>query len=121
MNFLARWLLTAVAVLLTAWLVPGIGIVGNGLLAAVWTALALAFVNAWIKPVLETLALPLTVLSLGLFALVINAGMLELASFLARNVFFAGIYIESFGSALLGSIVIAILTAMLGVTAGEDE
>ena len=61
MNFLARWLLTAVAVLLTAWLVPGIGIVGNGLLAAVWTALALAFVNAWIKPVLETLALPLTV------------------------------------------------------------
>ena len=119
MKFVVRWVLTAVAVMVAAWIVPGVGFVGSDFAAALWTALALAFVNAWIKPLLSVMALPLTIVSLGLFALVINAGMLELASFFARNIFHAGVYVGSFGSALLGAIVISVVSALLG--AGADE
>ena len=119
MKFVVCWILTAVAVMFAAWVVPGMGFVGSDFAAALWTALALAFVNTWIKPLLSMMALPLTIVSLGLFALVINAGMLELASFFARNIFHAGVYVGSFGSALLGAIVISVVSALLG--AGADE
>ena len=75
MKFVVRWILTAVAVMVAAWVVPGMGFVGSDFAAALWTALALAFVNTWIKPLLSMMALPLTIVSLGLFALVINAGI----------------------------------------------
>ena len=121
MRFVATWLVTTVAVAVAIWLVPGIGVVGGLWSSALFTALALAFVNALIKPVVQLLAVPITCATLGLFALVINAAMLELASFLSRNVFHAGIYIETFGAALLGSIVVSVMTAVLGSVTGATD
>ena len=96
------------------WLVPGIEVVGGAYAAPVFTALFLALVNACVKPVLKVLSLPLTIMSLGLFSLVINAFMLELASYLARNITHAGILIDGFGAAFFGALVISIVTSLLG-------
>lgn len=115
MRFVLTWLTTAIAVSVAIWMVPGIGIVGNIYVSTLSTALALAFLNALIKPVVQLLALPITCLTLGLFSLVINASMLELASYLSRSIFSSGIYITSFGSALAGAIIISIVTALLGI------
>lgn len=121
MRFVGTWLVTTVAVAAAIWLVPGIGVVGGVWASALFTALALAFVNALVKPVVQLLSLPITCLTLGLFSLVINASMLELASWLSRNVLLSGIYIESFGSALAGAVVVSVVTALLGSLAGTDE
>ncbi len=113
MEFIATWIVGAIAVGAAAWLVPGIEIVGGAYAGPIFTALFLAIVNACIKPVLKLLGLPLTILTLGLFSLVINAFMLELASFLARNITHAGIVIDSFGAAFFGAIIISLVTMLL--------
>ena len=113
MGFIGTWLVTAIAVGAAVWLVPGIEIVGGTYAAAIFTALFLALVNAIVKPVVKTLSLPLNILSLGLFSLVINAFMRELAGYLSRNITHAGIYVTGFGAAFVGSIVIAIVTMIL--------
>lgn len=114
MRFVGKWLVGAIAVGVAVWLVPGIDVVGGTVGAAAFTALFLAIVNAVVKPVLQVLGLPITVLSLGLFLLVINAFMLELASYLSRNITHAGILIDGFGAALLGAIVISLVSMILG-------
>ncbi|HIU23564.1 phage holin family protein [Olsenella sp. Marseille-QA0557] len=115
MRFILTWLTTAIAVSVAIWIVPGIGVIGDIYVSTLSTALALAFLNALIKPVVQFFALPITCLTLGLFSLVINASMLELASYLSRAIFNSGIYIMSFGSALVGAIIISIVTALLGI------
>jgi putative membrane protein len=115
MDFLGTWLITTLATMAAIYLVPGIETVGGTYLGPIMTALALALVNALIKPIMQILSLPITIMTLGLFALVINALMLELAASLSRNVFGAGIEISSFGSAFVGAIVISIVSAVLGV------
>ena len=93
MRFILTWLTTAIAVSVAIWIVPGIGVIGDIYVSTLSTALALAFLNALIKPVVQFFALPITCLTLGLFSLVINASMLELASYLSRAIFNSGIYI----------------------------
>lgn len=115
MRFILTWLTTAIAVSVAIWIVPGIGVIGDIYVSTLSTALALAFLNALIKPVVQFFALPITCLTLGLFSLVINASMLELASYLSRAIFNSGIYIMSFGSAFVGAIIISIVTALLGI------
>ena len=84
-------------------LVPGMHIEGLGNLLL--GAFLLGFVNAVVRPIAILLTLPLTVLSLGLFLLVINAGMLGLVAWLLD-----GFYLASLGSAILGSIVVSLTT-----------
>ncbi len=114
MEFIGTWLVGAIAVGVSVWLVPGIEAVGGAYAGPIFTALFLAIVNACIKPVLKVLGLPFTILTLGLFSLVINAFMLELASFLSRNITHSGIAINSFGAAFIGAIIISIVTMILG-------
>ncbi len=114
MSFISNWLVTAIAVAVAAWIVPGIEIVGGNVMAAAVSALVLALLNATVKPIFNFLSLPITVLTLGLFQLVLNAIILELASYFSRNIFHAGIAIESFGAALFGAIVIALVSAIVG-------
>lgn len=114
MGFIAKWLAGSIAVGVAVWLVPGIEIVGGTYAAPVFTALFLAIVNALIKPALKVLGFPLTVVSLGLFSLVINAFMLELAGYLSRNITHAGIVVEGFGAAFLGAIIVSLVTMLLG-------
>ena len=118
MSFIGTWFVTAIATAAAIWLVPGIDAVGGAWAGPIFCALALALVNAIVKPVMEILSIPITLLTLGIFCLVINALMLELASYLSRNVFQAGISISSFGAAFVGAIVISIVSAILGAVLG---
>ncbi len=114
MSFVSNWLTTAIAVAVAAWLVPGIEIVGGNIMAAAVSALALALLNATVKPIFEFFSLPVTLLTLGLFQLVLNAVILELASYFSRNIFHAGITISSFGAAILGALVISLVSSIVG-------
>ena len=119
MEFLVSWLSTAIAIALAIALVPGIRAVGGSYLGPAACALALALVNAIIAPVAQFFSLPITVLTLGIFYLVVNAFMLQLASGLSVAAVGSGIEINSFGSAFVGSIIISIASMVIhGVLAG---
>ncbi|WP_297526548.1 phage holin family protein [Thiohalobacter sp.] len=106
LGLLLLWLLTAFGLWLTSLLVPGIRIrSGTDLLLA---ALVLGLMNALIRPLLWVLTLPLTVLTFGLFALLVNAFILWLTGRLVP-----GFEVRDFASALLG----ALIMALLGVAA----
>ena len=106
MGLLLRILITAVAIYVAARLVPGIQVAGiETLLIA---ALVLAIVNAVVRPVLIFFTLPLTLLTLGLFLLVLNAFCLWLTS-----VVVPGFVVRSFWSAFLGALLISIVSWIL--------
>ena len=114
MNFLIRWIATAVAVGVAVWIVPGITTVGsNATIAIVAGALVLSFINAVLKPIVQTISFPLSVLTLGVFYLIVNALLLELAAWASTGIFGSGIAITSFGSAFFGSIIISIVSAIV--------
>ena len=122
MNFIIRWVVTAIAVGAAVWVVPGITTVGSdSTIAVAAIALVLALINASLKPVLQVLSLPITVLTLGIFYLVVNALLLELAAWAATGLFGSGIQLAGFGSALLGSIVISIVSALVNSLIGRNE
>ena len=106
LKFIVRWLTTAVGIGAAAYLLPGIEV--DGPRAAVLGALVLGLINVTLRPIVLLLTLPLTVLSLGFFALIVNGAMLALA---ARWV--TGVHVASFGSAVLGSIVISLVGGLL--------
>jgi len=122
MNFIIRWIVTAVAVGVAVWIVPGIAPIGsNSTLAIAALALVLALINVSLKPLLQVLSLPITVLTLGIFYLIVNALLLELAAWAAGGIFGSGISIDGFGSAFLGSIVISIVSAIVNSIIGTNE
>jgi len=101
MGFILRVLIVALGLGLASALVPGIQVQdGRTLIGA---ALLLGIVNALVRPLIVLLTLPITVLTLGLFLLVINAAMLGLVA-----AFFEGFTISGFWSALLGSMVVSL-------------
>ncbi len=107
-NFLLTWLATAVALLITANIVPGFYV--KNFIAALVAAIVIGLVNAFIRPILAILAFPITLLTLGLFTLVINALTLWLASALTPGY---GFEIRGFLPALLGSIILAIVSSVI--------
>lgn len=122
MGFILRWLVTAVAVGAAVWIVPGIDVVGG---TESWVAIAvcglvLALINMSIKPILQVLSLPITIITLGIFYLVVNTAMLYLAAGIANGMFDVGFQIASFGSAFVASIVISIVSGIMNAIVGED-
>lgn len=107
MFFLLRLLIHMVAILIIAYLLPNL-IRVNGLLTGLVAAFLLGIVNAVIRPILVILTFPLTLLTLGLFLLVINGLMLWLVAALVR-----GFYVKGFWGALFGSILISIVSWIL--------
>jgi putative membrane protein len=107
-HFLLTWLGTAVALLITTKIVSGF--VVTGFVTALVAAFVIGLVNAFIRPILQILAFPITLLTFGLFALVINALTLWLASVLTPGY---GFEIQGFLPALLGSIVLAIVSSII--------
>ena len=99
-GFLLRTLISAFGIWLATELVDGVRVQSGGTIFA--AAFVLGVVNAFVRPVLALATLPLTVLTLGLFLLVINAGMLGLVAWLLP-----GFEVLGFGSALLGSLVVS--------------
>jgi putative membrane protein len=113
MNLLLRWLITAVAVAAAVWLVPGITVQGNGVIVVLVMAVVLGLVNAIVRPVLTFLSCPLVLLTFGLFLIVINAFTFWFASWIAQNWLNQGFVVDGFLPALLGSIVVSIVGAVL--------
>lgn len=114
MRMLLNWVLSALAVWIVSRVVPGIYVSGLG--AALFAALVIGFINATIGVVLKILTFPLTLLTLGLFWLVINALMLEFASALVP-----GFVVRSFGAAFIGAIVLSLVNMVLKWAVGPAE
>ena len=102
MRLLLHWLLSALALLVVAYFVPGF--VLTGIVAALIAAAVVGLLNATVGLVLKVLTLPLTILTLGIFWFIVNALVLELASAVVP-----GFYIRGFGAAFLGAIVLAVV------------
>lgn len=115
MNFLIRLFVNALALYAAAWLIEGIQMSG-GFWDVLLVALVFGLLNAILKPILVFFSLPLIVVTLGLFALVVNALMLMLTARLVDH--FA---VSGFGSAVLGSIVISLVTIVLGGVLKDGE
>ena len=117
MTFVLNWIFTSIAIAFAAWIVPGIAPFGPcaAWLCFLFVGLFLSLVNSLVKPLVSLLSLPVTILTLGIFQLVVNAFMLELASWLSVNLVGAGIAISGFGAAFFGAIIVSIACAILGV------
>ena len=112
--FLKRWLVDTVAVLVAANVVKGISYSGTGgLLVA---SLLLGVLNAFLRPLLLLLSLPLLLLSLGLFALVINAILLSLVSWLVDT-----FEVQSFWAAIWGGLVISLISMIGNAVLGTNR
>jgi putative membrane protein len=122
MNFIISWVASAISVAAAVAIVPGIQPVGaDSTMAIIMMALALSLVNASIKPIAQALSLPLTVLTLGIFYLVMNALLLELAAWLSTTILGSGVTVASFGSAFFGSIVISIVNSIVDSIIGKEN
>ena len=107
MGLIIRILLSAVAVWVAAYFIPGVSVTG-GAGTYIIVAIVLGFLNAFIKPILTVLTIPITVLTLGLFLLVLNVLMVYLTASLVPN-----FHVSGFIAALLFSFVVSIVTALL--------
>lgn len=106
MIILIRWLCNAAAIMMSAYVLPGV--VVNDFWTAVWLAVVWGLINALFKPVLIILTLPINILTLGLFTFVINGFIVWLASWLV-----SGLSIANFWWAILFSVVVAVFNAVL--------
>ena len=107
LEFLLTWLVAAVSLLITAWIVPGLII--ESFLAAAVGAIILGLVNAIVKPIIIVFTLPLTILTFGLFLLVVNAIALSLVGYLTP-----GFEVRGFFPAVFGSIVLSLVSGFIG-------
>lgn len=102
MRFLSRWLLLSLSVFALPYVLPGIRV--DGFVTAIIVAGFLGIINAFLRPLLLLLTLPIRILTFGLFSFIINAALLWFISSLIP-----GFTIANFWSALLGSIILAIV------------
>ncbi len=114
MRLLVNWLLSALALLIVAHLVPGFEVAGIG--AALIAAVVIGLINATLGFFLKVITFPLTVLTLGIFWLVINALMLMVASALL-----SGFHVRGFGAAFIGAIVLALVNMVLRALVPKAE
>jgi putative membrane protein len=113
-GFLQQWLIGTLAVLVATQMVKGIHYdTWSGLLVA---TLLLGILNTFVRPLLTLLSLPLMILTLGLFRLIINAGLLLLVDRLA-----AQFHVDGFGSAFWGGLVISIVSLLLNTLTGTGD
>ncbi len=120
MEFILTWLVTGIAAAAACWVVPGMEVLG-GNMGILLFALSVALINASIRPIMQFISLPITIITLGIFHLVINALALNIASWLSLNLFHMGVYVVDFWAALWGSIVISIVSAIIGSVVGLNK
>lgn len=113
-GFIRNWIFTSVGVLAAAQIVPGIECDGWGTLLI--TALVLGIFNAFLKPILFILTLPLQLVTLGLFTLVINALLLMLTDSLVK-----AFHVADFWAAFFGGLVISVTSGFLGLLFGPGS
>ena len=106
-KFILRWIINAIALFAAVSLVPGVNLQGSWT-SIIWLALIFGLINAFLGPLLKLLTCPLIFLTLGLFTFVINAFLLLMTSGVA-----GGLVVDGFGSALLGSLIISVVSWLL--------
>lgn len=127
MHFIIKIIVSALAVLITSYLLKGVTIAENSFfttsspgfnrfITALMIAVVLAFLNAIVKPVLTILSLPITLFTFGLFLLVINAIIILFAHKLVP-----GFYVDGFWTALWFSIVLSVVSWFLELFKGKQE
>ena len=121
MKLLFRWLISAVSLYVAVLIVPGISVEGTAWIAFTVMALVLGLVNALVRPVLKLLSCGFIIITLGLFVFVINAASFMIASTIAQNWFGVGFYVDNFGAALLGSIIVSVVSVILSSILIEDN
>lgn len=114
LRFLQSWIINTLAVLVAVEVVPGIHFNGGSLLTPFIAALVLGILNAFIRPILVLLTLPLLIFTLGLFTLVINAVLLRFVGWLLAPHF----QVDTFWASFLGALVISIVSIALNVLTG---
>jgi len=102
-GLMVRWITVTCAIAVAAYLLDGIRV--SGFLSAFLAAAMLGFLNAFFRPLLLILTLPINILSLGFFTFVINAAMLKMASSLIP-----GFYVHGFWTAVFGALIISIVS-----------
>lgn len=112
-KFIIRWLINAVGLYAAVWVVPGIDYLGDWM-GILWLALIIGLLNALVRPLLKFLTCPLIILTLGLFTLVINTGLLLLTRTIGQYFGF-GLFVDGFWSALLGSLVMSVVSIVMSV------
>jgi putative membrane protein len=113
-KWLLQSILSAVAVLFTAQILPGVEV--SGIVDALLVALVLSFLNTFLKPVLLILTIPVTIFTFGLFLLVINAIIIVVADALLD-----GFNVDGFGWALLFSLILSLINALLQSMTGLKD
>lgn len=123
-NFAVKTIANAVALLVAVWLLDGITLTGadtgRQALTLILVTLLFGVVNVVVKPVVKLLSLPLFVLTLGLIALVVNALMLLLTSWLAGE-FDLAFHVAGFWTALVGGLVVAVVSWAMHLALPDDD
>jgi putative membrane protein len=114
MKLLLRWLISAISLLVVGYFVPGFHL--NGFLAALLAAVIVGFVNATLGTILKFLTFPLTVFTLGLFLIVVNAVLLKMAAAVTP-----GFEISSWTAALIGALLLSIVSTFLNWLVGDKR
>lgn len=104
-HWLVRWILNVVVIIVTAYLIEGFDVT---ILGAIVGSILLGLVNATIRPVILLVTLPLTIITLGLFTLVVNGLMLWLVSSVIK-----GFTVEGFGAAFLAALLITVISSVI--------
>jgi len=112
-RFLIHWLVIALALWVTATILPGVQIDSTQALAI--AAVVLGLVNALIRPILTILTLPITILTLGLFYLVVNG-----LTFLLASKIVPGFHVNGFWWSVLGALLVSVISSFVGGVAGDD-
>jgi putative membrane protein len=105
-GLLLHWIISALSLMIVAYIFPGIQLQGMG--AALIAPIVIGLINATIGLIVKIITLPLTILTLGIFWLIVNALMLQLAAALVP-----GFYVADFWSAFFGAIVLSIVSMIL--------
>ncbi len=104
-GLIIRTVITGLGIWLATYIVPGV--TASSTEALIWAAIALGLINAFVRPVLVILTLPFTVLTLGVFLLILNAGMLNLAGW-----FVDGFDVVGFWSSVFGAIIVSLVSGL---------
>lgn len=123
MTFVLRWIVTTIAVSIGVFLIPGITLPSDqdAYISIMIFSMFLALCNMGIKPILSFFSLPITILTFGLFSLVLNTAMVYLAAMLASALFLIDIHISGFFTALIFGIVVSVISALINLFMGIED
>ena len=112
LGIVVRTLIVGIGIWIAALIVPGVSTASSG--ALIWAAIAFGIINAFVRPLVVIFTFPLTIVTLGLFLLVVNAAMFNLAAW-----FVDGFEVEGFWSSIFGALVVSLISGLGSMFIGE--